>query len=105
MSDRENPPTDLFDDRGALTLPKNLTTQAEWWCAVNGDVDPPGVGPLTTETRDDLFERLSAVPGVVAAALRLWRERCDAGLYPQNGQPLDAQAREEYRRIFGRPVT
>ena len=68
-------------------LPTDRQTQAEWWCALNGLIAPPGLEMLAEDARSHLYDALTALPGVEEAGMALWRERWDAGLYPQDGTP------------------
>ena len=81
-----------------VTIPTDRQTQAEWWCAVNGLITPPGLERLSEDARAQLYDALTAIPGVEDAGLALWRERVDAGLYPQDGSPRPQEHLTEERR-------
>lgn len=71
-----------------VELPKDLKTQAKWWCALNGWECPEGVpAGCSGEEIMALFNEVNRLPGVLKAGLALWRARWDMGLYPQNGKP------------------
>ena len=71
-----------------IKVPPDLPRQAEWWCAVNGYCDPPGVTGLTKDEMSWIYDALVALPGVLSAGLALWRYRVEAGLYPESGAPM-----------------
>ncbi len=71
-----------------VTLPKDLSTQAEWWCAVNGHETPSGLDAMSEAECHALYGELTKLPNVLHAGLALWRARVDAGEYPQNGRKM-----------------
>lgn len=69
-----------------IAFPKDLPTQAEWWCALNGYETPPRLEKLTESQCSDVMRELERrYDGVEEAGLALWRRRYDASQDPSTG--------------------
>ena len=71
----------------SMIMPTDIEALAEWWCAVNGNMPPPGHADLSEAECSALYDQLTMMPGVEQAGLALWRGRLDSDLYPQDGRP------------------